>query len=244
MKFSRKNVALALALVAALGQGAVQAQEAQIRKNLAERLPQLPKIDEVTKTPIAGIYEVRIGSEVHYTDADANYLIEGELIDLKAKKNITEERVSKLSAVDFATLPLKDALVWKQGNGKRKIAVFADPNCGYCKRFEKTLQDVKDVTVYTFVIPILGPDSTQKSKAIWCSKDSMVAWRNWMLDSTAPPRIMGQCDDSAIERNLAFSRKHRVTGTPAIVFEDGTRAPGALSLEELEKRMRPAAGRS
>ncbi|MBF6682364.1 DsbC family protein, partial [Acinetobacter baumannii] len=135
------------------------AQEATIRKNLAERLPNLPTIDEVTKTPVAGLYEVRIGTDVLYTDAEGNYLIQGQIFDTKARRNLTEERLAKLTAIDFASLPLKDAVVWKSGNGKRKLAVFADPNCGYCKRFERDLQSVKDVTVYTFLYPVpIGAD--------------------------------------------------------------------------------------
>jgi len=129
------------------------AQEAVIRKNIAERLPEFPKIDEVTKTPIPGIYELRLGTEVVYSDEQGNHLIEGSLIDTRSRANLTEARQNKLSAIDFASLPLKDAMVWKQGTGARRIAVFADPNCGYCKKFERELQQVKDVTVYTFLIP-------------------------------------------------------------------------------------------
>lgn len=218
------------------------ANEAVIRKSLSERLGTKLKIDEVRPAAMPGLWEVRIGTEIRYTDATGSYLIEGELIDLKANRNLTEERITQLTAVEFAALPLKDAIVWKQGSGKRKIAIFADPNCGYCKRFERSLQDVKDITVYTFILPILGGDSPEKSKAIWCAKDATTAWRNWMLDGTPPPRLLGACDDAAIERNIAFSRKHRVMGTPAIFFEDGSRAPGALSAEQLERRLQTTKG--
>jgi len=115
--------------------------------------------------------------------------------------------------------------------------VFADPNCGYCKKFERDLQAVKDVTVYTFVIPILGGDSPEKARSIWCAKDNTTTWRNWMLEGSNPARLMANCDSSALERNLALARKHRVNGTPAIVFEDGTRVPGALPAAEVEKRL-------
>ncbi len=215
---------------------AAVAQEAVIRKNIAERMPDFPKIDEVSKTPIPGIYELRIGTEVLYSDEQGNHLIEGTVIDTRNRANLTEARVSKLTAIDFASLPLKDALVWKQGSGARRIAVFADPNCGYCKRFERDLQQVKDVTVYTFLIPILGGDSPEKATNIWCAKDSTRAWRDWMLDAKAPPRSMGSCE-TPMTRNLAFSRKHKINGTPAILFEDGSRVPGALSAEQLEKQL-------
>ena len=230
---------VALGLLAAVSMaGAAQAQNLdKIRKNLAERAPQFPPPDEVTKTPIPGLYELRVGNQIFYIDENADYLIEGELIDTKTRTNLTQQRVDKLNQIDFASLPLKDAIVWKNGNGKRHIAVFADPNCGYCRQFEKTLQEVKDITVYTFVIPILGGDSPEKAKAIWCAKDNTSAWRSWMLDGKAPARVMGACDASAIERNLAFSRKARVTGTPAVVFEDGSRTPGALPGPQLEKKL-------
>ena len=159
-----------LACTVALAFGAAMAQEAQIRKNIAERMPAIKAVDEVTKTAIPGVYELRInGSEIFYTDAKANYLIEGNIIDVRAKRNLTEERVAKLTAVKFDDLPFKDAFTIVRGNGKRKIAVFEDPNCGYCKHFERDLQKVDNVTVYMFLYPILGADSGDKSKAIWCS---------------------------------------------------------------------------
>ncbi|MFM2119468.1 MAG: hypothetical protein RL722_936, partial [Pseudomonadota bacterium] len=219
--------------------------EAEIRKALAERYPNLPKIDEVRAMPMANLYEIRLGTELVYTDAKAQYLIQGEVIDTATRRNLTEERVNKLTAIDFSSLPVKDAIVWKNGNGKRKIAVFADPNCGYCKKFEKDLLNVKDVTVYTFVIPILGGDSPEKSRSIWCAKDNTSVWRDWMVKGSTPPRAMGECDSSAIERNSALARKHKINGTPAIVFEDGTRAPGAIPAAEVERRMsavKPSAG--
>jgi thiol:disulfide interchange protein DsbC len=239
MRTSRlsSSPAFAVALAAGLLVQAAYGQEAVIRKNIAERLPDFPKIEEVNKTPIAGLYEVRVGAEVFYTDEQGNHLIDGQMIDTRTRVNLTEARLSKINAIDFASLPLKDALVWKTGSGARRIVVFADPNCGYCKRFERELQRVKDLTVYTFLYPILGGDSPEKSRNIWCAKDNVVAWRNWMLDSVTPPRAMGECDASAIERNGALGRKHRVNGTPAIVFEDGKRVPGAMSLEQLEKQL-------
>jgi thiol:disulfide interchange protein DsbC len=120
------------------------------------------------------------------------------------------------------------------------VAVFADPNCGYCKQFERTLLALPDVTIYTFLYPILGPDSQSKSRAIWCSKDAMKTWRGWMLDGNVPPRTMGECDVQALARNTAFGRKYRINGTPAIVFEDGQRSAGALSAADLSRRVAEA----
>lgn len=235
---------LALRLLAVLLAAAslpVLANEAAIRKAFAERMPNAPKIDEVRPSAMPGLCEVRIGNEIRYTDAGANFLIEGELFDLKAKKNLTEERITQLNRIDFASLPFKDAVTWKNGTGKRRIAVFADPNCGYCKRFEKGLQELKDVTVYTFLIPILGGDSPEKTRAIWCSKDSANAWLSWMLKGEQPGKASASCDDAAIERNLALSRKIHVNGTPAILLEDGNRIPGAVGPVELEKRLQALA---
>ncbi len=212
------------------------ADEAAIRKNIPERLPDFPKIDEVTKTALPGIYELRIGTDILYTDETGAYLIEGQLIETKTKVNLTEARVSKLTAIDFKTLPLKDAMVWKQGTGERKLVVFADPNCGYCKKFEKDLQAVKDVTVYTFLYPILGGDSPDKSKQIWCAKDNTKAWRDWMLKGAAATDSP-QCDTSALQRNVALGQKHRIRGTPGLVFEDGRQQAGAMNTEQIEKQL-------
>lgn len=237
MKFKHVVVAATLAL---MGTGAM-ANEAVIRKALAERLPDLPKLDEVRPTQMPGLWEVRIGHEIRYTDAQGQFWIEGALIDLKSKKNLTDERLAKLMQIDFDLLPLKDAIVWKSGNGKRRMAVFADPNCGYCKRFERSLQEIKDVTVYTFVIPILGGDSPDKTRAIVCAKDPMSTWRNWMLDGVAPAKIAaGSCDEGAVQRNIAFARKHQISATPALLFEDGVRVPGAMSAEQVERRLQAA----
>ena len=236
---ARLAVAALMTLVASCG----WANEAVIKKALSERLPGF-KVDEVRPAPMPGLWEVRTGTELRYTDAAGNYLIEGEILDLRAKKNLTEERIAKLTAIEFSSLPLKDAVVWKTGTGKRRIAVFADPNCGYCKRFERALQDVKDVTVYTFVIPILGQDSVEKTHAIVCAKDQTTAWRSWMLDGTAPPKVEGKCDDTMTERNLAFSRRHHLNATPAILFEDNTRVPGAMSAEQVERKLQSLSGKS
>jgi len=224
--------------------GAACADEATIRKNLGERLPSLPKIDEVSKTPMPGIWELRMGTDILYTDEQGNHLIQGEVIDARTRNNLTESRIAKLTAIDFAKLPLKDAISYKQGNGARKMAVFVDPNCGYCKRFERDVAALKDVTVYTFLYPILGPDSVAKSRDIWCAKDPGKAWRDWMLSGSAPAAAGdAKCDSSVLARNTDLGRKHRVQGTPAAVFEDGSRAPGAIPAAELEKLLAAASKR-
>lgn len=221
------------------------AQEATIRKVLAERLPQLPKIDEITRSPVAGLWEVRFGgSEILYSDEKGDFIIaNGALIDTKTRTDLTSERLEKLMAIDFDDLPIKDALVIKQGNGARKLAVFGDPHCGYCKRLERDLAQLKDVTIYTFLIPILGPDSVSKSRDLWCAKDPMDAWRDWMLEAKVPAKAGKSCNSAAVERNLAFSRKHRINGTPALIFENGTRKPGAIPAAMLEQLLVTAAAK-
>ena len=231
--FSRVVLAAGIAGLAP----AAFADEAAIRKTIAERMPDFPKIDEISKTPIPGVYEIRLGAEIFYSDEHGHYMFQGHLVDTKTRRSLTEARISKLTAIDFASLPLKDAIVWKQGNGERKMAVFADPNCGYCKTFERDLRQVKNVTVYTFLYPILGGDSPDKSRDIWCSRDNTKAWRDWMLDGAHPVRAMGPCDAAALQRNTAFGRKHKINGTPAVLFEDGQRVPGALSVEQIEKQL-------
>ena len=210
------------------------AQEATIRKNLLERLPAFSKIDEVSKTPMSGLFEIRVNdSDIFYTDAEGNFLIQGNLIDTKAKRNLTEERVEKLSAIDFNTLPIKDAFTIVRGNGKRKMAVFEDPNCGYCKRFERDMQKVSDVTVYMFLYPILSPDSTDKSKSIWCAKDKAKVWQDLVVRDQPVPKA--SCDTTALDRNIDFGKKHKVTGTPTLFFADGSRVPGAVNAQQVEK---------
>ncbi len=229
-----KTAKAGMLILLACGIGAVAAQEALIRKNLTERLPNLPKIDEVSKTPMNGLYELRVNeSDIFYTDAEGNFLIQGNLIDTRAKRNLTEERVEKLSAIDFDSLPLKDAFPVVRGNGKRKMAVFEDPNCGYCKRFERDLQKVSDVTIYMFLYPILSPDSTDKTKNIWCAKDKAKTWQDVMVRDQPVPKAT--CDTAAIDRNVAFGKKHKITGTPTIFFADGSRVPGAISAAQVEK---------
>jgi thiol:disulfide interchange protein DsbC len=211
-----------------------QSPETTIRKNLAERLPNLPKIDEVRKTPMEGLFEVRAnGTDIFYTDAKGDFLVQGNLIDTVGRRNLTEERTEKLLAIDFKTLPIKDAFTLVRGNGKRKLAVFEDPNCGYCKRFERDLQKVDNVTVYMFLYPILGADSVDKSNNIWCAKNKAKAWHAWMLEDLTPPSA--SCDTAAVQRNVEFGRKAKITGTPTLVFADGSRVPGAINAQQVEK---------
>jgi thiol:disulfide interchange protein DsbC len=178
------------------------------------------------------------GNDIYYTDADGSFLIQGSLIDTRVKKNLTEERLEKLNLVAFDSLPLNDAFTIVRGNGKRKMAVFEDPNCGYCKRFERDMQKVSDVTIHLFLMPILGPDSSVKSKAVWCAKDKAKAWADMMLRDQKP--AAGNCDATALTRNIEFGQQHRITGTPTLIFADGKRVPGAIGAQQVEQYLTQA----
>jgi len=233
--FIRPLVAAMAAI--ALGQALdANAGEAEIRKNLASRIPQFANIDEITKAPMPGLYEVRVnGFDIFYTDEQGNFLLQGNLIDVKERRNLTEERVEKLSQVAFDKLPMKDAVTIVRGNGKRRLAIFADPNCGYCKQFERDMTKVDNITIKLFLYPVLGPDSVVKANNIWCAKDKGAAWNDWMQRGVVPPAV--SCDTAALLRNREFGQKHNITGTPTLIFSDGTRAPGAIPAAQVEKQL-------
>ena len=229
---------IALATLVLSACTASTAQESTIRKNLGERIPALKQIDEISKTPMNGLYEVRVGNELLYTDAEGNFLIQGSLLDTRARRNLTEERVAKLTAIDFKSLPLANAFVVKRGSGARKLAVFTDPRCPYCHRVEQELQNVKDVTLYMFLYPVLGPDSVAKARAVWCAKDRVKTWDDLMLRNIEPKAAA--CDAGAVDANIAFGQKNRITGTPTLVFADGTRIPGAATAAQIEQHLAQA----
>lgn len=226
MKIFSLNPWTLLALATLVWAAPAQANEATIRANLPQRLPTLPPIEEVRATPMPGLFEVRINqSEILYTDAQGNFLIQGALFDTRTRVNLTEQRTDQLSGLAFDSLPIKDAVVTVRGNGQQRLAVFSDPNCGFCKRLERDLAKLNNVTIYTFLVGMLGADSDTKSRHIWCAKDKSATYDNWMLRGTTPPAA--NCDSTAIDRNMAFAAKHRITGTPTSFTADGTRIVGA-----------------
>ena len=213
---------------------ALQAPEA-IKSELKKRFPDAP-IDSVRKAPFGNLYEVFGGGEIFYTDDKATFLlVGGSLIDAKTRENVTEASLRKLTAVKWESLPLDQAVKITRGNGSRKVAVFEDPNCGYCKRFERDLAGVNDITVYVFLYPILSPDSTEKSKGVWCSADRGKAWMDLMLKETVPSA--GTKCETPIDKIIQFGRDKRIQGTPTVFFEDGERIGGAMTLAQLEKRL-------
>ncbi len=217
------------------------ADEAAVRKTLQAKYPQL-SIESVSKSPVAGLFEVYANGEMIYADENANFiLVNGSLINTSTRQNVTDESKRKLSAIKWENLPLKNAFTRVNGNGKRKIAMFADPNCGYCKKIEHDLNNVKDVTIYTFIFPILSEDSTTKGKGIWCSKDRVKAWNDLLLNNVTPS-ASPNCDNPIAE-NLEFGRRKGISGTPTLFLGDGQRIPGAISAAEIDRLLDDAEGK-
>ncbi len=206
----------------------------KVKAELKKRVPEAP-VDSVRKIPYGGLYEVTVGGEVLYTDEKATFLVLGSIVDLRTKENITEARMRQVNKVSFADLPLDSAIKIVRGNGSRKVAIFEDPNCGYCKRFERDLAGVSDITVYVFLYPILSESSVTKAKAIWCSSDRGKAWLDTMVRDT-PVAGDGSCT-TPLDKNLAFGQSKRIQGTPTIFFEDGERVPGVMAMADFEKKL-------
>ena len=211
-------------------------QEAAVKKLIEPRMGDGVKVDTVTRTPYLGMFEVRVGKDIFYTDAGGKYMFVGRILDAQSARDFTSERLEELSKVKFSELPLDLAMKSVRGNGKRVIAVFEDPNCGYCKKFRKTLQDVDNVTVYTFMYNILAADSSVKSKNVWCSADRDKAWDDWMINGKLPATAAASCVTTPNDKVLALGQKLNVTGTPTIIFTDGSRVPGWVDARTLEAK--------
>ena len=225
---------LSLTLAAAFASLAV-ADEADIKKAMEARLG--AKVESVSKSGYLGLYEVYADGAIFYTDDKVSAIVVGgQMIDAKSMKNVTDERMKKLTAIRFSDLPLDRAIKQVRGDGKRVLATFEDPNCGYCKRLAKELLKLDNVTVYVFLYPILSEDSVRKSKQIWCAADRSKAWNDWMIDGKAPTGRT-DCDTTAIQKSVELGQKLAISGTPTIFFADGTRVPGAMPIEQIENRL-------
>jgi len=215
---------------------AAQSVEAQLKQDLEARVG--AKIDSVTPMPMAQLYEIRIGEDIFYTDPTGNYLIIGNIIDSRTRENLTRARVDAIKEASlpqwkFAELPLDAAVKIVRGTGKREVAIFEDPNCGYCKKLEKSILDIGDVTIYVFLYPVLGPDSLTKSKQIWCAPNRAKAWTDWMQNATALSGE-GTCP-TPLDKTLALGKKLKVDGTPTLFFSNNKRVEGAIGAAELQK---------
>lgn len=221
------------------------ADEAILKKAIEAAYPKF-KVDSVFKTPYAGLYEVFMGGQIIYTDEKLSFIIaEGRLVDPKTKKDVTGERLEELTKIDFNSLPLDKAIKIVKGNGSRKLVVFSDVDCPYCKQLErKELSNITDVTIYTFLYPIdqLHPDAANKSRSIWCATNREKAWTDWILKDQLPTTT-GKCE-VPLEKVGELARKFGITGTPALIFSDGKKIPGAVPYKEIERYLQAASNKS
>jgi len=205
----------------------------QVQERFEARFPGV-EVNEVRSTPFDGLYEIRVGRDLLYADAKVDFLLQGALIDTQSRTDLTAQRLEELSRVAFSELPLELAVKQTYGSGTHKLAVFEDPNCGYCKRFHKTLQEVGDTTVYTFLYPILSDDSVVKARNVWCAQDKATTWTAWMHDGVVPQKA--ECE-MPLDDLMSLGQRLMVEGTPAIVFADGSRVNGAMTTEALKEKL-------
>ncbi len=226
---------IGLALPGALLLAADKDPTVVVKEALQARFKDLEIID-VKPSPIPGIYEVFLGDEIAYSNATGDYVFLGSLMDTRTRTNLTSERVNERNAVAFETLPLGKAIKVVKGNGKRRVAVFSDPDCPYCKQLERTLAGVNDVTVYTLLYPItsLHPDAENKAHAIWCAPDRVSSWTSWMREQQAPKTVSAPCKDDPVSSLRDLGHKLRVSSTPTMLFPSGKRVSGALPADEIE----------
>ena len=212
------------------------AGEAEIRKSFETKFPTMEKIEHIVKTPYSGLYELAIGGQIMYTDELGVYLFDGSVIEMATQTNLTEKQSKKLFAIEFDKLPLDLAIKKVKGNGKRKMAYFSDPNCGYCKKLEKELSKVTDVTLYIFLYPIFQGSDVMVNN-VHCAKNPAKAWDELMQNGTAP--AAATCK-TGTDKVLALGKKLHVNGTPNLIFANGVQSPGYLPAEELEKNLNAA----
>lgn len=208
--------------------------EAQVAARFSEKSNGM-KVDQVFRGP-GGLYELLVGGQLLYVDKDVSFVIVGTMLDPRTRENLTQKRLDTALKVDFKSLPLERAVKTVRGDGSRVLVTFEDPNCGYCKRLWQNMAELKNVTIYTFLYPILSPDSHEKSKAIWCSKDRAASWDEHMVRNKPPAAGSADCK-TPLEENVALGRELGINGTPTIIFADGTRTAGALPVTAIEQRL-------
>ena len=229
MKFISFALAASMMLAAS-----AQANETVIRKALLQQFPKA-QISSIKQTPYSGLFEVYLDGQLMYADAKAQYIFTGDVIDLKKRLNLTQESLKKLQAVNWNSLPLNNALKAVKGNGSRKLVVFSDIDCPYCRKFEAELTKVDNITVYTFLYPIEGlhPKAVLTSKQIWCAPDRNKAWDDYITKDIVPKND-GQCQNP-IDETIALGARLKISGTPTIIFADGQRVPGMVPAAQLER---------
>jgi thiol:disulfide interchange protein DsbC len=229
-------IVVAAALAAMSGARAETPKEARIKALVAPRMGVGVKVDSVTKTPYGQLYEVRSHGDIFYTDENARYMFVGKVVDLTTLKDLTRERQDEIARIRFSDLPLEAAIKTVKGDGKRVMAVFEDPNCPYCKKLHETLQQVDNVTIYTFLLNILSEESAEKSKNIWCADDRAAAWQRWIVDGKAAPAAPAACA-TPNDKVLALGKALHVIGTPTIYFADGSRSGAAFDAASLDAKL-------
>jgi thiol:disulfide interchange protein DsbC len=232
MKSPLLAAALACVSLAAL------ADESDVRKAVEEKMG---KVEKIVKAPMPGIWEVTVDGQILYADDKGSHVLFGNLLEVKSGRNLTAERMREIEKALLAG-SLDSAIKQVRGSGKNVVMTFEDPNCGYCKRLAKEILALKDVTVYTFLLPVLGDDSFEKSKAIWCAPDKAKAWVDWMTAGKTPPAVPAKCDMAGLNKSTQLGRKLRINGTPAIFFASGERVPGYVPAAEIEKRFAAPGG--
>lgn len=227
---------VALAAGAPAAKDPARDAEANIRTAFAKSFPAV-RIKSVGTTPWTGVYEAVTPEGIIYTDATGHYAINGTLVDVQTLANMTQIRQAELGRIDFAKLPFARAIKQVKGDGHRVMAVFADPDCPYCRKLETDLKDVDNVTIYTFLYPIDGlhPDASKHARAIWCAKDPAHAWTAWVADRVEPETA--QCDGDPVREISALGDQLEIQGTPTIFLSDGKRIPGYLPREEIEREL-------
>lgn len=221
-----------------------RADEAKIRSVVGAALGGA-RIEGVQPAPMPGLYEVRYqsreGPQIIYTDAEARFIVQGNLYDTQSKRDLTEERLSKLSAIQFDALPLDLAVKVQRGNGRRVLAMFSDPYCPACRSFEQTLAQMEDITIYYFMYPVIRPELADHSKAVWCAPDRGRAWLALAARPKAQPSVLDASCDAPIERVLELGKSLRVNSTPTLFFVDGERVRGGLRPADLRAKLDQAA---
>jgi thiol:disulfide interchange protein DsbC len=243
VSFIHRIIVAALLAIAAAAATAGETED-RLGAVLLERLPGL-KIESIRKLPQADLYEVvHNGRRILYTDPDGKVGLFGNLIDLQLRSNLTEQRQNELNVIDFSKLPLDKAIKKVRGKGTRRMAVFTDPDCPFCKRLENELKNVDDVTIYVFLYPLeqLHPDAPRKARAVWCAPDPVGAWDALMMEGKDPPAAPEECKDPIAEV-ARLAHDFNIEGTPGIIFESGRLVPGAIGAKEIEELL-GAAGKS
>ena len=243
MKLSLKILAIVLTVIATTAHAGQSESKLEAIGNKLRALYPATQFNEIRPSQFEGMYEVVMGKNVGYTDGEGRYFLFGHVFDMQTRQDLTQQRIDELNKVNFSELPLKDAIKEVRGKGQRKLVVFSDPDCPYCKKLEQELPQLDNVTIYTFPLPLEGlhPDAPRKAKSIWCSAKRQSAWHDYLV-SNKQPTANTDCANP-IDRNIQLGQKLGINGTPTLVAEDGRVMPGAASAEQIENWLNQKGGK-